>query len=257
MKAGAAKLALLAALAVLPGVKAEDGAALFEQGVQAYTGENYERAIELFDKAVAAQPGASAYYLWLGRAYGRRAERVNRLRALGLARKVRASFERAVELDGNNIQALSDLLEFYLEAPGFVGGGEDKAQEIASRLAKLSPAEGHRAQAAILTKQKNYAGAEGELRRALALEPDKIGRLLDLASFLYQRGRYAEADELFDRAAKLNPDSPDLLFARGKELALAKRDPGRARLLLERYLRAARNPDDPPPSEVQALLRKL
>jgi len=43
--------------------------------------------------------------------------------AAGLAKKVRASFERAVELDGSNVQARSDLAEFYMEAPGVMGGG--------------------------------------------------------------------------------------------------------------------------------------
>ena len=257
MRGWAAGLAFSAALMLLLRADAQDAAALFSQGVQAYAAENYEGAIELFDKAVAARPNVSEYHHWIGKACGRRAERISRLRALGLARRVRSSFERAVELDGANIQALADLLDYYLEAPGIVGGGEDKARSIALRLARLNPAEGHRAQAAILATRKDYAGAERELRRALELEPAKLGRLLDLASFLSERGRHAEADQLFDRAAELDPGSPDLLFARGRQLALSRRDPRKARSLLEQYLRAARSPDDPPPSEVQALLRRL
>ena len=154
------------------------------------------------------------------------------------------------------MEALNDLLEFYLAAPGIVGGGSDKAPPLAERLAKISVAEGHRAQALILAKKKDDAGAEREYRQALELEPGKVGRILELASFLARRGRHEEADALFDRAAALAPDSPEYLFARGKQLALAKRHPRQARELLERYLKSARQPDDPPVSEVQSLLKK-
>jgi len=133
----------------------------------------------------------------------------------------------------------------------------DKAPPLAERLAKISAPEGHRARALILAKKKDYEGAEREYRRALELEPDKVGRLLELAAFLAERGRHSEADTLFDRAARLAPDSPEYLFTRGKQLAVAKRHPQQARELLERYLKSPRKPDDPPRSEVEALLKKL
>jgi Tfp pilus assembly protein PilF len=124
-------------------------------------------------------------------------------------------------------------------------------------LAAISAAEGHRAQALLFAKKKDWPAAEREYRRALEGEPEKVGRLLELATFLAQRDRHAEADALFDRAAQLAPDSPEYLFARGKQLALARRHPQQARELLERYLKSPRQPDDPPRSEVEALLKKL
>lgn len=230
---------------------------LFQAGQQAYAGEDYEKAMSLFEQAIHAQPQTARYHNWYGKASGRRAERVAFFRAMGLAKKVAASFEKAVELDPDNTDFLNDLLDFYLAAPSVVGGGSDKAPALAERLAKISAPEGHRAQALILAKKKDYAGAEREYRRALELEPDKVGRLLDLAAFFAERGRHSEADALFDRAAQLGPDSPEYLFARGKQLAMAKRHPRQARELLEKYLKSARKPDDPPPSEVEALLKRL
>ena len=109
----------------------------------------------------------------------------------------------------------------------------------------------------LLAKRKDYAAAERELRKAVEMEPNKQGRLLDLAAFLTDRGRYDEADALYDRAAALNPESPDYLFSRGQQLAKSNRNPQQARQLLERYLKMPRQPDDPPPSEVLALLKKL
>ena len=44
---------------------------------------DYRKATEYFEKAVAAEPDSSPYTLWLGRAYGRRAETSNMLTAPG------------------------------------------------------------------------------------------------------------------------------------------------------------------------------
>lgn len=232
-------------------------AALFEQGVQAYAAENYDGAIAVFEKATQAAPGNPEYHDWLGKAYGRKAERVIFFRAIGLARKARNEFQKSVELDGRYVDGLSDLLDYCLQAPGFLGGGLDRAKTVAAQMAKASPTEGHRAEALIRTKERDYAGARKEYQRAIDLDPAKVGRLLDLAAFLNERGDYAEADAVFDRAEKLAPHSPDYLFTRGQQLVLSKRDHERARELLRAYLRSERKPDDASPSEVESLLKKL
>ena len=51
--------------------------------------------------------------------------------APGHASKAHRYFEKAVELDPKNLEAMNDLFEYYLEAPGFLGGGFDKAQALA------------------------------------------------------------------------------------------------------------------------------
>ena len=50
------------------------------------------------------------------------------------AKLVHAEFETAVSLDGNNREALSDLGQYYVEAPKILGGGCDKAENLAQRL---------------------------------------------------------------------------------------------------------------------------
>ena len=251
-----AVVVLLAAAAPAP-APTEAPEKLFAAGQQAHAAEDYEKAMELFEQATAAAPDVSRYHLWYGRACGMRADRIGMFGGFGLARKTLAAFRKAAEVDPANVEALNDLLEYYVAAPGIVGGGVEKAVPIAERLATISPPEGHRAQARILSKQKDWQGAEREYRKALALEPEKPGRMLDLASFLARRDRRQEADEWFDRAARLSPDSPDYLWARGSELARSKRNPQLARDLLERYLKASRKPDDPPASEARELLKKL
>jgi Flp pilus assembly protein TadD len=83
---------------------------------------NWDRAVSECEKAVSLEPNNGEYHLWLGRTYGEKADASNFFTAAGLAKKVRTEFERAVALDPNSAVARTDLAEFYLEAPGIVGG---------------------------------------------------------------------------------------------------------------------------------------
>ena len=71
--------------------------------------------------------------LWYGRALGEKADRVSFIKAYGLAKRVKAEFETAVSLDPRNAEALSDLGDYYTEAPAIVGGGKDKAEDVAGQ----------------------------------------------------------------------------------------------------------------------------
>jgi tetratricopeptide (TPR) repeat protein len=218
---------------------------------------DYKKATQYLEKAVAADPSSSMRTLWLGRAYGRRAETSSALTAMGYAGKTRQYLEKAVELDGNNIEALNDLFEYRLEAPGFLGGGYDKAAALAARIARLNPVEGHWAQARLAEKRKEFGNAEQQLRRAAELAPQQVGRLIDLAKFLTKQGRYQEADQSLARAEKIAPDSPKLIYERAEAYVNSGRNLATARELLKRYLTAKLTPDDPPRSSAEKLLRQV
>ena len=175
------------------------GKAYFMQG-------QYKQAVADLEKAVGQDSRNSDYYDWLGRAYGRLAEGSSFLSALGYAKKTVRAFERAVELDPSNLEALSDVFEYYLQAPGMVGGGLDKAETIARRFAGLNAAEYHWARARLAEKRRDFETAEREFRAAFATDPHEVGRALDLAAFLTSRGRYGESDALF-RSAEERPSA--------------------------------------------------
>src|SRR5579864_8292956 len=98
---------------------------------------DYKKASEAFEQALALAPRNSELHRWLGNAYGRRAETGSVFTAPAYARRSRQYFEQAVELDPNNREAVANLFEYYLEAPGFMGGGLDKAENLAKRIATL------------------------------------------------------------------------------------------------------------------------
>ena len=215
-----------------------------------------KRASEFFQRAVALEPNNSVYHHWLGRAFGRRAETGNPFTALGYASKARQSFEKAVELDPKNSEAVNDLFEFYLEAPGFIGGGVDKAAKVAEGIAENNAAEGNYARARIEEKRKNYNRAEEHLRRAMELAPRQVGRVIDLAKFLAKQGRYEESERTFVAAEKLAPDAPRIMYARAATYIATGRNIEVARALLEKYLASSLTPDDPSREEAQKLLHQ-
>jgi tetratricopeptide (TPR) repeat protein len=242
-------------LRLLSAMPAKDGAVYELIGRNYYMQREFKKATEALEKAMAAEPGNSGYALWLGRAFGRRAETSSPFTAPGYASKTRQYFEKAVQLDPRNLDALTDLFEYYLEAPGFLGGGLDKAAATASRIAQVDAAEGHTAQAKLAEKKKEYGAAEQFFRRAVESAPHQAGRLVDLARFLIRRGRDREAEQTFAKADAIAPNNPKLLYERAEAYIRNGRNPELARELLQRYLNSTLTADDPPRSDAAKLLQ--
>jgi len=242
---------------VLQAIPSKDGAVYALIGRNYYMLGDHKRATDALERAVAADPSNAEYFLWLGRAYGRRAETSSPFTAPGQASKARQYFEKAVALDPHNLEALSDLFEYYLEAPGFLGGGMDKAQAVASRIAAVNTAEGHWAEARIAEKRKEYGNAEAQLRHAIDAAPQQIGKLIELAKFLAGQGRIQEADQSLARAEAIAPGAPRLIFARADLYIRTGRNHAQVKELLQRYLASKLSPDDPPRAEALKLLKQV
>lgn len=219
---------------------------------------DFKKSTEYFQKAVEIAPNNSDYALWLGRSWGRRAETSNPLFAPGYATKAKQWMEKAVGLNDRNSEALSDLFDYYLEAPGFLGGGFDKAQVISRKIAEVDPAEGYFARARLAEKRSEYDNAEVQLRHAVELAPKQVGRVLDLAKFLANQGRQQESDALFSKAEKMDPDAPQVWYARADTLIKQKRNLDEAKRLLQKYMQSPSiTPDDPPRNDAQRLLKQV
>lgn len=218
---------------------------------------DWKRASDALQKATTGEPNRSDYMDWLGRVYGRRAEAGNPMSAPLLANKARQAFERAVQLDPKNREALSDLFDFYVGAPGFLGGGDDKAAAVADKMATVDPPQGFLAKARLAEKKKDYATAEARIRQAIALAPNLVGPRIALARLLAAQGRTRESDEAFLEAQKLNPNAARVWFARANVLIQQNRDLDLAKDLLQKYVRAPITVDDPPKEEAMRLLKQV
>ena len=219
---------------------------------------DYKKATGYLEKAAAAQPDNSYFEMWLGRVYGRRAETAFPINAMSWATKARARMERAVQLDSSNGEAVDDLFDYYLQAPGIMGGGIDKAEKLLEIISSRDQAEAQYDRARIAEARKEFDSAEAHLKQAAQLAPHQVGRFLALGRFFARRGRFAESDQAFAKAKQVAPDVPKVLFVEAATYIKTNRNVDTARILLQRYLRASNlTPDDPPKSEAEKLLRKV
>ncbi len=187
----AAEAAAKAALAAEPSNAAETHSLL----CSIYSSiEQRDAAVTECEAASSLAPNSSTYALELARAYGGKADHSGPLTGMRMVGKIRGNFERAVSLDGRSIEALSDLGEFYVEAPGIVGGGSDKAKALVPRLAQVSPARAHRLQGMIYAKDKNDAAAVDEYNAAIAAT-HSAEAYYDLANFYRTRKQMEKAAE--------------------------------------------------------------
>lgn len=106
----------------------------FTQGQVFYENDEFDKAINEFTLAINKSPKKSRYHHWLAKSYGELAENSGWIKAMRLATNSKKSLKRAVELDPENIRALTDLKKYYQQAPAFLGGSNDKAKEIGIRL---------------------------------------------------------------------------------------------------------------------------
>jgi tetratricopeptide (TPR) repeat protein len=244
------------ALNVLQKLPAQNGASREISGRCRYFMGDYKSAIDDLEKAVQLEPGVSDHYLWLGRAWGRRAEASVFFMAVKYASETRKNFEKAVQLNPANMEAVNDLLTFYLDAPGFLGGGVDRATALAATIRQNDPVEYQCALARISIHQKDLDAAESQLRKAVELAPRRVNRLVDLAKLLASRGKLRESDALFDQAAAIDPNDKRLVYGRAETDIKGKRNLSAARKSLEAYLQFPLTPEDPSREDARRLIKR-
>lgn len=211
---------------------------------------DWEGAAKALEQAVKLRPEQGSYHLWLGRAYGERAARAFFLKALGLARKTRSEFETAVRLDPGDLDARFDLMQFYVEAGGIVGGGEDKARREAEWIARQSPRLGYSARAGIAAAKKRYEQARAELTAATRAFPGQADTHLELGEFLLERNDAAGAESAARAGVAVAPGSRRAAFLLARALLAQGREARRAAESLESLSAGPLGDGDPDRAEV-------
>ncbi len=218
---------------------------------------NWDAGITACEKAVALDRGNSQYHLWLGRIYGEKADHSAFLAAAGLARKVHSEFETAVRLNPADAAARTDLAEFYLEAPGIVGGGRDKAAAQAEKIAALDPVKAGWIKGRIAEKNKDFVAAETAYRSAVQVSHGRADAWVNLARFYRNRGRFDEMTAAIQQVSSGKGNQPEMLMDAAQVVIHSGRDLPLAAQLLRRYLSSSSMVEAAPAFRAHYLLGTL
>jgi tetratricopeptide (TPR) repeat protein len=221
----------------------------------------WDDAVASCQHAVKLAPSSSGYHLWLARAYGQKASNASLLKAYKVAKLAHSEFESAVSLDGGNREALSDLGQYYVEAPKILGGSCDKASNLAARLSAIDPARADELRARIAESKKDYAAAEQALRTRIAASrtsPQATAQAwMDLGSFYQRRERWNDMMAALKKGAAADKTHGPALVDGASTLILAKREAGLAEQWLREYLNGNSLSETAPAFAVHAELGDL
>jgi tetratricopeptide (TPR) repeat protein len=173
-------------------------------------------AIGQAEKTVLARPDDGKAWLWLGNAYGRKALEAGMLSKPKWAGKCRDAYEKAVAVAPGDPDARLSLMQYYLQAPGFLGGGVDKAQAQVDALAAIGPAWGHIGRAAVLLADDRDDDALAAYADAVAADPANHRALLGLISLHLGARRFDRARETIDAALARDARDPVALYMLGR-----------------------------------------
>jgi tetratricopeptide (TPR) repeat protein len=142
-----------------------------------------ETPLKLAEKALALDGQTAKYHRQVAEVTGVMAQHANVFQQLLLARRFRKEIDAALALDPNDTQALRDLMEFYLLAPGIAGGDKGEARAVAERIGRIDRAQGFSAEARLAEFDKDTSKVEGLLRKAAETAPGSYRVNMELAQF--------------------------------------------------------------------------
>jgi tetratricopeptide (TPR) repeat protein len=208
--------------------------------------EDLDNAVLWFEKAVVLDAASSENQLWLGRAYGSQAQKANVFKQASLAGKVKKTFEKAVALDSNNIDARFALIDYYLQAPGIMGGSVEKARAEAAEIGKRDGLRGHRALGRIAEYEKNFDVALVAYARAEKEFPGKREPFFWMTNLYSKQKEYGKAFDVMEKLLHEQPAELLACFQIGSLAAQSGERLDRGKECLELYL--AREPKKAEPS---------
>lgn len=167
--------------------------------------------LSLAEKAVALDGNTGKYHRQVAEVLGVMAQHSNALQQLFLARRFRKEIDMALALDPRDLQALRDLMEYYLLAPGIAGGDRRQAEATAERIVAIDKVEGLSARALIAAFEKRMKESEVLLREAAAVSPSSYKALIALAqSYLApDHGNADAAETTAKEALRVDPGRVD------------------------------------------------
>lgn len=167
-----------------------------------------EAAVERLAACAASQPDSAECHYGHAALLGAHALQIGILKAASSASKIRDGFVRAVELAPRWYPPQSGLVQFYLQAPGFMGGSMNKARETARAAARPEQARVLEAMVAFHDRDHDAAQKLLEPHRHgadLDLDDDAHGTWMELGIGFVRGGKAERARPVFERMARERP----------------------------------------------------
>lgn len=199
----------------------------------AFDQEELSDAIDHFKEAIEKNDQSADYYTWLGNAYGVYAQSASKIRQGFLAPKIRKNYEKAVALDPKSLDAQWGLIEYYTQAPGFMGGSMEKATETANVIMTFNEREGYRALATVYQRDEKYTEAEQAFIKLVAMDSNYA---TSLGTFYQNRGMYDKAFAHFEKMRSEQPENTNAIYQIGRTSALSGLQTQKGIDALEKYM---------------------
>jgi tetratricopeptide (TPR) repeat protein len=185
-------------------------AALIRAALAANDTAQRSAALMQMDACLQRLPDVAVCHYGIGALLGAQALEEGMVKAALNAGRIRDAFIKAVELDPILYAAHSGLVQFYLVAPGLIGGGVSKAAETARAASSRLPEHAKVLQAQVAVQRKDLAEAERLLATVAVGGDEELGD--DLAGAWAQVGiahvseqQPAKARPVFERVIKERP----------------------------------------------------
>lgn len=205
---------------------------------------SYDKAVAFAERAAQLSPDCSESHFWLARSYAMKADTD---RSFWLARKAKVEYQRAIQLDPDNLAARRDLMEFYLQAPWILGGSRDKAQDQVQAIASRDATEGHLARAIYWRELERPDLADVEYRKVLEARPPQPEAYFQVADFYEADQKPAQVDAAVQAASLIVPNDPRLNYYGAVADVMKRRNLAGAEQDLKAYLTGTPRRDDFPP----------
>lgn len=206
--------------------------------------DDHKAVIEHARKAIKRDKRNSDYHMTLAYGYGMKAMEGG-LKSAFYASKYKGECELAIKYDPGNIDAHMGALQFYVMAPGLLGGGRDKAEETVGTIASLDPFKGHLARAFVARHDDDMEGAERAYLAAAAIDTLDPEGWKPLGMFYGDRRRYAEAIAVGERILRLDPEDLGAAYQLARAHLLLGDDLEAAAAGFRRYIESDDRPREP------------
>jgi len=186
-------------------------------------GARREAAVEQLAACAKSQPAAADCHYGHAVLLGMHAMQVGLLKAAGSVGTIREGFARAVELAPQWYVARAGLVQFYLQAPGLVGGSVAKARETARAAPRPEQARVLGALVALHEKEFDTALKTVEPHRdgiEIDLDDDARNVWIGVGIGLVNDGKAERARPVFERIARERPADAIGPYGQGRVAAV-------------------------------------